>query len=59
MTNDPVVMTQQAFAVLGGGKIAYVKPIRSEQVQGGLAMACSPLLNLLRENRSRPRTIPM
>jgi len=31
MTNDPV-MTEQAFAVLGGGKIAYVKPIRSEQV---------------------------
>ena len=25
-------MTQQAFAVLGGGKIAYVKPVRSEDV---------------------------
>jgi hypothetical protein len=25
-------MTSQAFAVLGGGKIAYVKPIRSEDV---------------------------
>jgi len=25
-------MTEQAFAVLGGGKIAYVKPIRSEDV---------------------------
>ena len=31
MTNDPV-MTPQAFAVLGGGKIAYVKAILSEQV---------------------------
>ena len=29
--NDPV-MSAQAFAVLGGGKIAYVKPIRSEDV---------------------------
>jgi hypothetical protein len=25
-------MTEQAFAVLGGGKLAYVKPIRSEDV---------------------------
>ena len=25
-------MTEQAFAILGGGKIAYVKPIRSEDV---------------------------
>jgi hypothetical protein len=25
-------MTSEAFAVLGGGKIAYVKPIRSEDV---------------------------
>ena len=37
MTNDPVTekpaMSPQAFAVLGGGKIAYVKPIRSEDVQ--------------------------
>ena len=31
MMNDPVMSTQ-AFAVLGGGKIAYVKPIRSEDV---------------------------
>jgi hypothetical protein len=30
MTNDP--MTPQDLAVLGGGKIAYVKPIRSEDV---------------------------
>ena len=26
------VMSEQAFAVLGGGKIAYVKAIRSEDV---------------------------
>jgi hypothetical protein len=26
------VMSAQAFAVLGGGKLAYVKPIRSEDV---------------------------
>jgi hypothetical protein len=37
MTNDPVLttktaMTDQAFSILGGGKIAYVKPIRSEDV---------------------------
>jgi hypothetical protein len=35
MTNDEVtgnIMSAQAFAVLGGGKIAYVKPIRSEDV---------------------------
>jgi hypothetical protein len=29
--NSPV-MSAQALAVLGGGKIAYVKPIRSEDV---------------------------
>ena len=37
MTNDPVRhevphMSDEAFAVFGGGKIAYVKPIRSEDV---------------------------
>jgi hypothetical protein len=36
MTTDPVtdvpVMSQEAFAGFGGGKIAYVKPIRSEEV---------------------------
>jgi hypothetical protein len=35
MTNDTMtrnIMSAQAFAVLGGGKIAYVKPIRSEDV---------------------------
>jgi hypothetical protein len=26
------LMTEKAFAILGGGKIAYVKPIRSEDV---------------------------
>jgi hypothetical protein len=29
--NNPA-MTERAFAILGGGKIAYVKPIRSEDV---------------------------
>ena len=29
--NEPLMSTQ-AFAVLGGGKIAYVKPVRSEDV---------------------------
>ena len=35
MTYDTMtrnIMSAQAFAVLGGGKIAYVKPIRSEDV---------------------------
>jgi hypothetical protein len=36
MTQDPVldtpVMSEEAFAIFGGGKIAYVKPIRSEDV---------------------------
>ena len=31
MENRPVI-TPQALAILGGGKIAYVKPIRSEDV---------------------------
>jgi hypothetical protein len=31
-TRHPM-MTDQALAILGGGKIAYVKPIRSEDVQ--------------------------
>lgn len=26
------VMTDQAFSILGGGKVAYVKPVRSEDV---------------------------
>jgi hypothetical protein len=32
LENRHPVMSEQAFAVLGGGKIAYVKPIRSEDV---------------------------
>ena len=31
-TNRHETMTEQAFAILGGGKIAYVKSIRSEDV---------------------------
>jgi hypothetical protein len=30
--NISSAMTPQAFAVLGGGRIAYVKPVRSEDV---------------------------
>ncbi len=29
---EKLIMSTQAFAVLGGGKIAYVKPIKSEDV---------------------------
>ncbi|MFN3349777.1 DUF1150 family protein [Pseudorhodoplanes sp.] len=35
MTNEHTekpIMSTQAFAVLGGGKIAYVKPIKSDNV---------------------------
>ncbi|HTS40059.1 MAG TPA: DUF1150 domain-containing protein [Xanthobacteraceae bacterium] len=32
LENGHPMMSTQAFAVLGGGKIAYVKPIRSEDV---------------------------
>jgi hypothetical protein len=31
-TNHPVI-TQEALAQLGGGRIAYVRPIRSEEVR--------------------------
>lgn len=31
---NKAVMSEQAFAVLGGGKIAYVKAIKSEDVHG-------------------------
>jgi hypothetical protein len=27
-------LTPEAFAVLGGGRIAYVRPVKSEDVQG-------------------------
>ena len=30
----PTTLTPEAFAVLGGGEIAYVRPILSEQVKG-------------------------
>lgn len=33
MLNSRMVMGDAAFADLGGGRIAYVKPIRSEQLQ--------------------------
>lgn len=33
MTNDMgKIMSEEAFALLGGGKIAYVKPMQSEDV---------------------------
>ncbi len=32
MTHDVPMMTPEALAVLGGGEIAYVKSIRSEEV---------------------------
>jgi hypothetical protein len=31
-TNNPVI-TQEALAQLGGGRIAYVRPIKSEEVR--------------------------
>ena len=31
-TENHPIMSEQALAILGGGKIAYVKPIRSEDV---------------------------
>ena len=33
MTNDSHKISPEALAVLGGGKLAYVKAIRSEDVQ--------------------------
>jgi hypothetical protein len=39
LENSHPVMSEQAFAVLGGGKIAYVKPIRSEDVHTLYPMA--------------------
>jgi hypothetical protein len=32
LENGHPLMSPQAFAILGGGKIAYVKPVRSEDV---------------------------
>jgi hypothetical protein len=60
MTNDPVLsktaMSDQAFSVLGGGKIAYVKPIRSEDVHDLYPQApeLQPGLQLRARNRQRP-----
>jgi len=34
MTNDAPFISPQALASLGGGRIAYVKAIRSEDVRG-------------------------
>jgi hypothetical protein len=34
MTHDAPLMSPQALADLGGGRIAYVKAIRSEDVRG-------------------------
>jgi hypothetical protein len=31
--SDPQALTPEAFAVLGGGRIAYVRPVKSEDVQ--------------------------
>jgi hypothetical protein len=33
MTTDKQIMPPEAFAVLGGGRIAYVKPLRSENAK--------------------------
>jgi hypothetical protein len=46
MTNDNItsgipMISPEALALLGGGKIAYVKPIRSEDVQKSFPQAPS------------------
>jgi hypothetical protein len=49
MTHEPdPVITQEALAKLGGGRIAYVRPIRSEEVQALFPQApqITPGLNL-------------
>jgi hypothetical protein len=33
MTTDKHVMTQESFAGLGGGRIAYVRPLKAEQAR--------------------------
>ena len=33
MTTDKQIMPPEAFAILGGGRIAYVKPLRSENAK--------------------------
>jgi hypothetical protein len=47
-TNTPKVMPPEAFAGLGGGQVAYVKPVRSEEVKSFFpnAPALAPGLKL-------------
>jgi hypothetical protein len=41
-TTDIHEISPEALAVLGGGKLAYVKTIRSEDVQKHFPQACTP-----------------
>jgi hypothetical protein len=34
MTNQDLKLSPEAFAVLGGGQVAYVREIKSEEVKG-------------------------
>jgi len=34
MTNEKPFMTPETFAVLGGGRIAYVRPIKGSEARG-------------------------
>ncbi len=34
MTNEELKLSPEAFAVLGGGQVAYVREIKSEEVKG-------------------------
>jgi hypothetical protein len=34
MTNENLKLSPEAFAVLGGGQVAYVREIKSEEVKG-------------------------
>lgn len=34
MTNENLKLSLEAFAVLGGGQVAYVREIKSEEVKG-------------------------
>jgi hypothetical protein len=34
MTTDKTVMTPEKFAGLGGGRIAYVRPLKAEEARG-------------------------
>jgi hypothetical protein len=67
MTNDPVLnktaMTDQAFSDPGGGKIAYVKPIRSEDVHDCIRrrLNCSRVCDCSRfmPRMARPSSSPI